>query len=124
MFVSRFCAAVAGVMLLAPFFAYSGTLDSPASPTGTSSAMYTLTDIYNRLDTGTATAKRTGAFTEPSSGPAATGKTLDDVMGLVNSRAPVAKTGQTTLSATGDDGDLERGLHGQAHALRIMVTAP
>ena len=31
-------------------------------------------------------------------------------MGLVNSRAPVAKTGQTTLSATGDDGDLEKGV--------------
>ncbi len=45
MFVSRFCAAVTGVILLVPFFAYSGTLDSPASPTSTSSAMYTLTDI-------------------------------------------------------------------------------
>jgi hypothetical protein len=74
--------------------------------------MYTLTDIYNRLNTGTTTAKRTGAFTEPSSGPAATGKTLDDVMDLVNSRSPVEKTGQTTsYSATsGEDGDLQKGV--------------
>lgn len=81
MFVSRFCAAVTGVMLLAPFFAYSGTLDSPATPTGMGSAMYTLSDIYHRLATGSATAKRTGAFSEPTAGPTAgTGRTLDEVM--------------------------------------------
>lgn len=80
MFVSRFCAAVTGVMLLAPFFAYSGTLDSPAAPTGTGSAMYTLSDIYHRLATGSATAKRTGAFSEPTAPTAGTGRTLDEVM--------------------------------------------
>ena len=145
MFVSRFCAAVTGVMLLTPFFAYSGTLDSPASPTGTSSAMYTLSDIYNRLNIGTATAKRTGAFSEPTAGPTArTGRTLDEVMAKAPSKddtngasashvlsgktfwgvtsagwgtqtgsmagSSVEKTGQTTLYATGDDGDLEKGV--------------
>ena len=47
--------------------------------------MYTLEDIYIRLDTGATGTKRT-AFSEPSSGPTAgTGHTLDDVMG----KAPV-----------------------------------
>jgi hypothetical protein len=47
--------------------------------------MFTIEDIYNRLNDGTAGAKRSGAFTEPSSGPGSTGKTLDEVMG----KAPV-----------------------------------
>ena len=87
MFVSRFCAAVTGVILIAPLFAYSGSLDSPAAPTGTASAMYTLSDIYNRLDTGSATAKRTGAFTEPTAGPGTgTGHTLDEIMAKAPSK--------------------------------------
>ena len=54
----------------------------PAAPTSPGSAMYTIEDIYNRLNDGTAGSKRTGAFTEPSSGPTAgTGHTLDEVMG-------------------------------------------
>jgi len=61
--------------------ALAGSLDSPAAPTSAGSAMYTLDDIYNRLNAGTAGAKRTGAFTEPSSGPVAGGHTLDDIMG-------------------------------------------
>jgi hypothetical protein len=44
--------------------------------------MFTLEDIYNRLGTGAAGAKRLGPFVEPSSGPASTGHTLDEVMGL------------------------------------------
>lgn len=35
MFVSRFCAAVIMLITLAPVMAYSGSLDSPASPSGT-----------------------------------------------------------------------------------------
>ncbi|MEA3427857.1 MAG: DUF1566 domain-containing protein [Thermodesulfobacteriota bacterium] len=42
--------------------------------------MYTIEDIYNRLDAGTTGAKRSGAFTEPSAGPTATGHTLNEVM--------------------------------------------
>jgi len=60
--------------------ALAGSLDSPAAPTSAGSAMYTLEDIYNRLNVGAAGAKRTGAFTEPSSGPVAAGHTLDEVM--------------------------------------------
>jgi hypothetical protein len=62
-----------------------GTLDAPAAPTDAGSAMYTLEDIYNRLNDGTAGTKRSGAFVEPSSGPTVQGKTLDEVMG----QAPV-----------------------------------
>ncbi len=43
--------------------------------------MYTLDDIYDRLDTGAEGAKREGAFTEPSASPAPTGPTLDNIMG-------------------------------------------
>lgn len=60
---------------------WAGNLDAPAAPTDSTSAMYGLDDVYNRLDAGEAGAKRTGAFTEPASGPASTGWTLDDVMG-------------------------------------------
>lgn len=58
----------------------AGDLDSPAGPTEPGSAMYTLEDVYNRLDTGASGAKRTVAFSEPTTGPAGTGHTLDDVM--------------------------------------------
>jgi hypothetical protein len=40
----------------------AGSLDSPAAPTAAGSAMFTLEDIYNRLNDGTAGSKRTGAF--------------------------------------------------------------
>jgi len=82
-FVLFSCMTVFGVVLLGvgAGTALAGSLDPPAAPTSTGSAMYTLADIYNRLNAGTAGAKRTGAFTEPSSGPAAGGFTLDDVMG-------------------------------------------
>jgi hypothetical protein len=63
-----------------PIVALAGSLDDPGAPTSAASAMYTLEDIYNRLNVGTAGAKRTGAFTEPSSGPAVTGHTTDDIM--------------------------------------------
>jgi hypothetical protein len=84
-----------------------GTLDSPGPPESTLS--YTLEDIYNRLDTGAAGTQST--FTEPSSGPTSgTGHTLDEIYDLIGLRAPVPKTGQTASYATGDDGDLEKGV--------------
>lgn len=87
MFVSRFCTVIVSLIVLTPLFAYSGDLDSPAAPTDTGSAMYTLTDIYNRLNEGTTTAKRTGAFTEPADGPdTATGRTLNEIMAIAPSK--------------------------------------
>jgi len=79
------CVVLSILFLFLPMAALAGDLNSPAGPTSADSAMYTLEDIYNRLNTGTAGSKRTGAFTEPSAGPTAgTGHTLDEVM----SKAP------------------------------------
>ena len=122
----------------------AGSLDAPAAPTAPASAMYTLTDLYNRLNAGTPSVLRPGAFVEPAAGPTAgTGYTLNQIMakmptldnangavvadvlagktfwGLTGgewglrtgtaSTAAVPQTGQTTSSASGDDGALQRG---------------
>jgi hypothetical protein len=58
---------------------WAGALEPTAGPTDSSSAMYKLEDIYNRLDTGAAGSK--SAFTGPSAAPGATGRTTDEVMG-------------------------------------------
>jgi len=61
---------------------WAGNLDSPAPPSEAGSAMYTLEDVYNKLDTGADATKRTGGFAEPGAGPTTgTGHTLDQVMG-------------------------------------------
>jgi len=58
-------------------------LDSPSGPNDASSAMYTLEDIYNRLE-GTEAAAPTG-FNQPPSGTiTGTGKTLTEVYNKVN----------------------------------------
>jgi hypothetical protein len=105
---------VLGVLLMAMVFTSTGkcgSLDDPAAPTDPGSAMYTIEDIYKLLDGDTSVAPRTGAFTEPTSGPTAgTGHTLNDVMDQVKHRSLVGKTGQSTSYATGDDGDLEKGV--------------
>ncbi|MFO1424999.1 MAG: DUF1566 domain-containing protein [Candidatus Competibacteraceae bacterium] len=54
----------------------AGSLDAPAG-----SAMYTLDDLYNRLNDGTAGAPRSGAFAEPAAGPGSTMHTLTEIMG-------------------------------------------
>ncbi len=130
------------------FSAFAGSLDSTAAPDDPASAMYTVDDIYYRLNDGTIGAKRGTGFTGPTAGPASTGPTLDDVMdkapvadntsgaapadvasdktywglrtdgswgpqtgtGTGGGGAGVEKSGQTTSYATGDDGDLEKGV--------------
>ena len=47
----------------------------------TLSAMFSLEDIYNRLNASTPGVLRTGGFTNPTTGPIATQHTLNDVMG-------------------------------------------
>jgi hypothetical protein len=93
-----------------PMAAMAGDLDSPAAPTDPASAMYTMQDVYNRIDDGTEGTKRGGTFTEPGKGPTSTGKTLDDLYNLASERSRVAQTGQTTFYKTGDDGDLQKGV--------------
>jgi len=74
------------VMSLTMFFSsplLAGDINSPSAPSDAGSAMFTIEDIYNRLNDGTDGTKRS-AFAEATAVPAATGKTLDDVM----SKAP------------------------------------
>jgi hypothetical protein len=58
----------------------AGDLDSPAAPSAAGSAMFTLEDVYQRLNQGTTGTKRSGAFVEPGAGPGSTGHTLDETM--------------------------------------------
>lgn len=90
-------------------WAVAGSLNPVSGPSDSGSAMYTLDDIYNRLEGNITGAKRTGAFEEPAEAPGATGHTLDEIYNLaIPTRVPV--TGQSTSYATGDDGDLETGV--------------
>ena len=90
---------VLGVLLSSVAVVLDGNLDSPGAPTDAVAQMYTLEQIYDRLDTGAAATKMT-TFTEPSSGPGVPGTmhTLDEVWGVARPRAlapRVNKTGQT-----------------------------
>ena len=93
--------------------AWAGTntfLVTPTSPTNPASAMFTLNDIYNKLNTRAAVALRTGAFVEPAGGPTnGTMYTLNDIMVLLTNRPPVTRTGVTTVSASGDDASYMKG---------------
>jgi len=73
---------VVGVLLSSVVVVLAGSTDRPAGPTGPDGQMYTLAQIYDRLDTGAVSAKME-TFTEPSSGPTeGTGRTLNEVMNL------------------------------------------
>ena len=100
--------AVAAMLLLL-VSVRAGDLTPVAPPNATNSATYTLNDIYDRLSAGTEVFKRTGAFSGPAAGPASSVHTLDEIMWLVDHRAPVAKTGQTNVVASGDDGTYVKG---------------
>ena len=99
---------VVGVLLASVVVVLAGSVDSPSGPTEASSQMYTLEQIYDRLNGSTVTDKMT-SFAEPDTGPGSTMHTLDDIYDLAWP-ARVPKTGQTATEATGDDGDLEKGV--------------
>ncbi|HEC85341.1 MAG: hypothetical protein DRR19_32950 [Candidatus Parabeggiatoa sp. nov. 1] len=67
---------LSAVILTSPAI-LAGDLDPSSGPTDAGSGMYTLEDIYNRLN-GTE-ASVPSDFTEPTSGPGSTGKTLTEV---------------------------------------------
>jgi hypothetical protein len=102
-FVAAMCI---GLVVTSARGGIGGSLDSPASPTDPASAMWTLKDIYDVLDTRTTNvALRPAGFTEPTGGPTnGTMRTLNDIMALVTNRAPVPKTGQRNTYAVDDDG--------------------
>ncbi len=85
--------AVVAAMALLAGPATAGDLDSPSAPGATSS--YTLDDVYNRLDAGTAGSQST--FTEPAGGPTAgTMHTVNEIM----DKAP--EMNDTSGAAAGD----------------------
>ncbi len=85
--------------------AFAGDLESPAAPTDAASAMFTIEDIYNLLDTGAIPTKRSGAFTEPGAAPGDTGHTLDDLKALIDSRAHATCNGTLNGTRWCDNGD-------------------
>ncbi len=101
---SIFAAAICLALMVTS--ARGGNLYAPAAPTNSASAMWTLNDIYDVLNTRTTNVtKRTGGFTEPAGEPTnGTMHTLDEIMTLVTNRAPLPKTGQTNTYAVDDDG--------------------
>jgi hypothetical protein len=91
----RWTRIVVGVILgvlLSAVVVLAGGLEPSVGPTEGGSQMYTLEQIYDRLNAGTAGSKKT-SFTDPSSGPASTGHTLDDIMG----KAPVVNANGATV---------------------------
>ncbi len=65
-------------LFLLPIPLWAGNLEPPAAPDDISSAMYSLEDICNRLDSGTEATPT--PFTEPATGPNSTGCNLNDIM--------------------------------------------
>jgi hypothetical protein len=77
-----------GVLLSSAVIVLAGSREPPAGPGDAASQMYTLEQIYDRLDGGAATAKMT-TFTEPSSGPGSgTMRTLDEIMAKIPAARP------------------------------------
>ena len=73
---------VVGILLFSAAVVLAGGLEPPSGPSDAASQMVTLEQIYDRLDTGAASAKMT-TFTEPATGPGTgTMHTLDDIMDL------------------------------------------
>jgi hypothetical protein len=119
---------VIALLLSSAAIVLAGSMEPPSGPTDPASQMYTLEQIYNRLNTGAAVTRMT-TFTEPGSGPGATGRTLDEVMAVARpgALAPrVNKTGETDCHydngtagtctcgtancPAGQDGDYEMGI--------------
>ena len=71
------------LLLAAAGTATAGTLDAPAQPSSSASALYTVNDLYNRLTTGAAGAKRSGPFVEPAATPGPVGHTIDEIMAVM-----------------------------------------
>ncbi len=92
-----------GVVIIAAWMCVTdgvqaGSLDSPSPPTNPSSAMYTLSDIYTKLDTGAPGSKRSGGFVGPTNAPGSTGHTLDELMDKTPSTNADAAGGEDVLN--------------------------
>jgi len=79
---------VVGILLTSAAIVLAGSLDPSSGPKDAASQMYTLEQIYDRLDTGAVSAKMT-TFTEPVAGPGTgTMHTLDEIMAKVPAAKP------------------------------------
>lgn len=92
---------IALMVFVLPAAASGGKLEAPAAPDNSGSAMSTLEDIYNRIDTGAAAPKRTGPFREPTSGPASTDHSLNDLMSLIKTKG-LAPDAAEAIAKPGD----------------------
>jgi len=109
------CILLSVLFFIIPTAGFAGSLNDPGGPNDPDSAMYTVTDVYNRINDGTAGTKRTTPFGEPSAAPGPTGKTLDDLYSIASERSRPAKTGQTPTvplnpALAGSDGALQKGV--------------
>ncbi len=90
--IAFFSAVFLTAWFVLPASAPAGDINPPADVGQAGSAMYTLDDLYNRLDTGAAGVK-SNIFDEPTAGPQSTGdgpmRTLDEIMG----KAPAVNAG-------------------------------
>ncbi|MBF0215011.1 MAG: DUF1566 domain-containing protein [Magnetococcales bacterium] len=82
--------------------AVAGSLEAPAQPSDPASAMHTLEDLHNRLNSGTMGSKRTGGMVMPSTGPTAQGKTTSEIMAIAPTVAGTkwAKPGDVACGKT------------------------
>jgi hypothetical protein len=114
------------LLTLSSSIAYSGNFNSPAGTTNAASKMYTVNDVYNRLNSGAAgtnPATKT-TFAEPGAGPASSSYDLNDVM----SKAPVADNVNGATAAEVATGktfwSLQSGNWGLKTGTAALVTYP
>ena len=82
---------VIGILLSSVAVVLAGNLNPTGGPTEASDQMYTLEQIYDRLDSGADSPKMT-TFAEPDSGPGSSMHTLDEIM----AKAPLTHTDGAT----------------------------
>lgn len=100
---------VIGLVLATAGMALAGSLNPGAGPTAAASQMYTLQQIYDRINNGAAATKMT-TFTEPASAPGSTMVTLDQLYTLASQRSRPPRTGQINFYGPRDDGALKKGV--------------
>jgi len=105
--------ASAVVLLLSTGAAVAGGLTPPGGPDSEDSALYTLEDLYKRLETGAEGTKRGGAFAEPASGP--TDGTMHDLNAIMD-KMPAVDNDNGATAADVTEGKTFWGLNSDGDA--------